>query len=63
MSNLLRKLVNREVYNATALLQVLASDPSFLSEEVQDFLNVEHRKEFRGAWLKLAASAAENARK
>lgn len=62
MSNLLRKLVNREVYTVGALLQLLASDPSFLSEEVQEFLNIEHRKEFRAAWLKLTASAAEIAR-
>lgn len=61
VSNLLRKLVNREVNSATTLLHTLCSEPTYLCEEVQEFLNVEHRKAFRAAWAKMAASAAETA--
>jgi hypothetical protein len=54
VSNLLRKLVTREVRSVAALVQLLRRDPSFLSEEVQEFLLPEARSEFRAAWLKLA---------
>lgn len=57
VSNLLRKLVTREVRSVGALLQLLRADPSFLSEELLEFLLPEARSEFRAAWLRLAASA------
>jgi hypothetical protein len=54
VSNLLRKLVTREVRSASALLQQLRGDTSFLCEEVLEFLLPEVRAEFRAAWVRVA---------
>ena len=56
MSNLLRKLVTREVCSISALCAQLRADHSFLLEEVLEFVTPEARRDFRAAWVKLATS-------
>jgi hypothetical protein len=62
VSNLLRKLVTREVRSASALLQQLRGDISFLVEEVLEFLLPEVRAEFRAAWLRVAQMLVQAAK-
>ena len=53
VSGLLRALVTRDVLSRKALLKALQKDPQFLSSEIQEFLTVDSRKEFRKQWAKL----------
>ena len=53
VSGLLRALVTRDVLSRKALLMTLQTDPQFLSSEIQEFLAVDSRKEFRKQWAKL----------
>ena len=53
VSGLLRALVTRDVLSRKALLTALQTDPQFLSSEIQEFLAVDSRKEFRKQWAKL----------
>ena len=56
VSSLLQRLVSAQVASKKALLDALKTSPTFLMEEVQAFLVVEARKDFRGAWQRLAKS-------
>ena len=53
VSGLLRALVTRDVHSRKTLLMALQTDPQFLSSEIQEFLAVDSRKEFRKQWAKL----------
>ena len=53
VSGLLRALVTRDVHSRKTLLTALQTDPQFLSSEIQEFLAVDSRKEFRKQWAKL----------
>jgi hypothetical protein len=57
VSQLLRKLVTHDVCTLAALVQLLAREPNFLSEEVQAFLVQEGRQAFRSAWRTLASAS------
>ena len=50
---ILRLLVLNKILTKTKLLSKLQEDPLFLSEEIQQFLTTENRKEFRKAWSNL----------
>jgi len=58
VSQLLRKLVTRDVCTVAALVQQLALDPTFLSDEIQAFLVQEGRQAFRSAWRTLSGNSA-----
>ena len=50
---ILRLLVLNKILTKTKLLVKLKDDPLFLSEEIQQFLSAENRKEFRKSWSNL----------
>jgi hypothetical protein len=55
VAKLLRTLVADEVQSKKSLLSKLKSNPTYLSEELQQLLVVDCRKEFRSVWKALSA--------
>lgn len=56
--HLLRALVTAKVQTREALLKKMKTAPEFLSEEIQQFLALEARKDFRRLWTALKGSTA-----
>lgn len=53
----MRALVTAQVHSRKSLLVKMKATPDFLSEEVQQFLVVEVRKDFRRLWTALKGAA------
>jgi len=56
VSNLLRKLVTREICTVSSLYEQVRREPLFLADEVTEFLVPEARAAFRSAWQRFATS-------
>ena len=54
VANLLDSLVKNKICSRASLLSALTVDKNVLKDEIQQFLSVEHRKEFRLTWLRFA---------
>mmetsp|Transcript_677 Transcript_677/g.775 ORF Transcript_677/g.775 Transcript_677/m.775 type:complete len:461 (+) Transcript_677:2-1384(+) len=54
VSNILRVLVTAKVQSKLSLITRIKIDPNFLSEEIQQFLLVDMRKDFRKLWSTLS---------
>lgn len=54
---MVRALVTSQVQSRESLLVKIKTTPDFLSEEIQQFLVVEARKDFRRLWTALKGAA------
>jgi hypothetical protein len=54
VSNILRVLVTAKIQSKLSLITRIKIDPNFLSEEIQQFLLVDMRKDFRKLWSTLS---------
>ena len=54
VSNLLRSLVTHKIQTKLALLQRLKVEPTFLLDEIKEFVSVNVRKDFQRSWVKLS---------